>query len=88
MPRKNRVPEVNAAVDPIVRDGEIKLTTLLVELAEREVEWQRLLQLLEEPCPVWNSDHHPEIDDPGEWVQTVRTEWDARVEKQRGPEKD
>jgi hypothetical protein len=93
MPRKNRVlvpypPEVIAAVDQIVRDGEIKRTTFLVELAKREVKRQKMLRLLNQPSPIWNPDEHPEIDDAGEWVRTMRAEWDARVEKPQGPEKD
>ena len=93
MPRKNRVlvpypPEVIAAVDQIVRDGEIKRTTFLVELARREVKRQKMLRLLNQPSPIWNPDEHPEIDDAGEWVRTMRAEWDARVEKPQGREKD
>jgi hypothetical protein len=93
MARKNRVlvpypPEVIAAVDQIVRDGDFKRTTFLVELAKREIKRHRLLRLLNQPVPIWNPDEHPDIDDAGEWVRAMRAEWDSRVETRREPEKD
>jgi hypothetical protein len=82
------MPEVIAAVDQIVRDGDVKRTTFLVELAKREVKRQQLLRLLNQPAPIWNPDEHPEIDDAGEWLRKMRAEWDTRVEKPQGTEKD
>jgi len=79
MARRQRVlvpypPEVIAAIDQIVRDGDVKRTTFLVDLAKREVKRQRLLKILDCPDPIWKPEEHPDIDDGGEWLRKLRAE--------------
>jgi hypothetical protein len=79
MARRHRVlvpypPDVIAAIDQIVRDGDVKRTTFLVDLARREVKRQRLLKILDSPDPIWKPEEHPDIDDGGEWLRRLRAE--------------
>jgi hypothetical protein len=79
MARRQRVlvpypPDVIAAIDQIVRDGDVKRTTFLVDLAKREVKRQRLLKILDNPDPIWKAEEHLDIDDGGEWLRRLRAE--------------
>jgi hypothetical protein len=82
-------PEVIAAIDHFVSRGDGNRTAFLVELAKKEIKRLRLLEVFEQPDPIWKPEDHPEIDDDGNWVRRMRAEAEARFERiQNQPERD
>lgn len=67
------VKEIDRAV------GAKKRSAFLAEVVRRELKRRRLMEVLQDPDPIWKDEDHPELQAGTEsWVAQLRSEAEAR----------
>lgn len=79
-----RIPEeLLADIDSLV--GQRGRAEFLAEVLRQEVNRRRLLQMLNDPEPIWKDEDHPELKDGAEtWVRRMRDEDQRQAEERLG----